>query len=119
MMFTASAISVAFGLLLLALLLVEHIQKRNWPRISLVLFITMLASGIYCLAAGIYLAVDWNDPMAGKDITTIAHYVHHPKGWVIIAAVRVWPYVLIVAGAVSVFIGAGNFWLQHRAGSHK
>lgn len=80
----------------------------------MILFVVMLASGIYCLMAGVYLALDWKDPMAGTDIATISHYIHNPKGWIVVAVIRIWPYVLIVAGAVSAFIGAANLWLRHQ-----
>lgn len=81
-----------------------YLNRKNW-RLPLAILspLCVLCSG-YLIYVGLLLAVDWSNPFIGKG-TEVAKAVHNPKGWAVIAAIVVWPYLLIGVGVVTGYIG--------------
>ena len=67
-----------------------------------------LAASLYCVAAGLSLAVDWQDPFAAADPERLARASapHGGRGGLVVFAIRFWPYVLIGLGG---YFGYNNF----------
>jgi hypothetical protein len=81
-----------------------YLNRRNW-RLPLAILspICVLCSG-YLVYVGLLLIVDWSNPFAEKG-TEVARAVHNPKGWFVVAAIVIWPYLLIGIGVVTSYIG--------------
>jgi hypothetical protein len=101
-MFPGNLIAVAFVTMLMGVSANEFAEKRNWLTTCKLLATIGLAASIYCIAAGLSLFVEWQDPLADASAQTIAHAsaTGRGKGGIIIIMVRFWPYVLIGLGGM-------------------
>ncbi|TAW67563.1 hypothetical protein ELI15_14225 [Rhizobium ruizarguesonis] len=73
-------------------------EKRKYSLVRLACIGAALTS-LYVLLQGARMAVDWVDPFAGKE-GQMAGAIHNPKGWIIVAVIVVWPYLLMIIGAL-------------------
>ncbi|MBT6047727.1 MAG: hypothetical protein HOG49_13040 [Candidatus Scalindua sp.] len=85
-------------------ILAQFLGKRTMHRASNVLFVFSLIAGIYCLAAGIFLAAEWQDPFANANISSSTYVRGRGRGGLVILVIKYWPYVLI---------GLGGFIIYH------
>lgn len=53
---------------------------------------------VYCIVTGLYLAVNWVDPLANASPEEIAKHTHARGAGLVVFLIRIWPYFLIVAG---------------------
>ncbi len=70
------------------------VTLRKWRLLQISSAICILTA-TYLIIIGVYQAIDWVNPFAGKDV---AGAIHNPKGWIIVAMIVVWPYLLIIVG---------------------
>ncbi|EJC75755.1 hypothetical protein Rleg10DRAFT_5606 [Rhizobium leguminosarum bv. trifolii WSM2012] len=56
-------------------------------------------TSLYVLLQGAAMAVTWVDPFAGQE-SRMAGAIHNPKGWLIVAAIVAWPYLLMIIGVL-------------------
>jgi hypothetical protein len=103
----------AFASIFLAMLL----DWRNMYRASNVILVFGLIAGIYCVAAGIFLAIGWQDPFANANISSEelapAYVRGRGRGGLVILAIKYWPYVLIGYGAFFIYhspVRRRDFW---------
>ncbi|MBY5332161.1 hypothetical protein HFN03_33620 [Rhizobium leguminosarum] len=73
-------------------------EKRKFSLVRTACVVAALTS-LYLLLQGAAMAIDWIDPFQGKE-AGMAGAVHNPKGWIIVAAIVVWPYLLIIIGVI-------------------
>ena len=59
-----------------------------------------LSTSVYLLLAGLFLAADWPDPLAGADPSQIAHAAARRRGGLILLVIRFWPYFLMGVGGI-------------------
>jgi len=70
-----------------------------------------LLSALYCVAAGVYLLVDWVDPVVNAN----TEYTPHGRGsGFIVLMIRFWPYVLIGLGGVVAYNAALYIWYDRK-----
>lgn len=81
----------------------EKLVEKRMYRVIQVASAICVATAAYLAVIGVYQAIDWVNPFAGKS-DELANSVHNPKGWLIVALIVVWPYLLIVVGVVVGFI---------------
>jgi hypothetical protein len=79
-------------------------QKRRLTRLARALNAIGLVGAIYCVAAGIYLLIGWQDPFANADPMETAKAIHSPKAGLIVLLIRFFPYALIALGVYTVYI---------------
>ncbi|QKC86985.1 hypothetical protein EB232_35410 (plasmid) [Mesorhizobium sp. NZP2077] len=56
-------------------------------------------SSAYLILCGAILLTDWTNPFEGKG-GALGSAVHNAKGWLIVGAIVVWPYLLTLVGLV-------------------
>lgn len=71
-------------------------ELKKWRLLQIASGICLITSA-YVLIIGIYLAIDWVNPFAGKG-TEVASTVHSAKGGLIVLLIVIWPYALIAVG---------------------
>lgn len=108
-MFTATIIASSFIGMLAAVGLFSFFEKRGMLGAAKISAAIGLFAAAYCIAAGLFLLADWQDPFAVADPHEIAKAsgTHGGRGGIVIFAIRFWPYVLIGFGgyfAYSYFI---------------
>lgn len=70
------------------------VSWKQWRLLQISSAICVLTAA-YLIIIGLYQAIDWVNPFAGKDVSGA---IHNPKGWIIVAMIVVWPYLLIIVG---------------------
>lgn len=101
-MFSAGMIGTAFVLMFVFILAADGLE--DFPdRVRVFLWRIFLALGlisaVYCVAAGIYLAVDWPNPFAIADPDQTRDFVpRRRRVGLFLLAIRFWPYVLAGSG---------------------
>jgi hypothetical protein len=58
-----------------------------------------LLLGLYCLAAGLYWGIGWEDPFQGADPEEMSQVAAHPKKGLALFVMRYWPWLLMLFGA--------------------
>ena len=94
-MFSALPITVAFITMFAATFALMLIEKRRWYAAERPALITGLVAAVYCVAAGLFLIVGWQDPLAGAATEEV---VHRRGTGLVILIIRFWPYALIGLG---------------------
>ena len=99
-MFTSRVITVAFITMFAAAGLFLFFDKRGLIATAKTILVIGLVASLYCVAAGIFLLTDWQDPFAAADpqLLTKASASHGGKGGFVVIAIRFWPYVLVGLG---------------------
>ncbi|WP_244748282.1 hypothetical protein [Mesorhizobium sp. 131-3-5] len=64
-----------------------------------------IISSAYLVLCGGILLTDWSNPFKGQEVA-LGSAIHNPKGWLIVGAIIVWPYLLILVGLVIGYIAA-------------
>lgn len=85
--------------------LIEFLEERKAIKALKVVLVFNLIASLYCLVAGVYLALNWQDPFAQASSEQLgsAAASHGGKGGIVILAIRFWPYVLIGFGGMFAF----------------
>lgn len=104
-MFTSNLITISFILMLASIPIAEFSEKKGWKFMLKFFGWIILISGLYCLFAGIWMVGDWVDPLVNATSEQISNVASHRKGGIVLFAIKFWPYILIVLGSLSVFIG--------------
>ncbi|WP_245498912.1 hypothetical protein [Rhizobium leguminosarum] len=86
---------------------------RKFGFLQVFCWIAILTS-IYVLLEGAAMAVTWADPFAGKE-GQMAGAIHNPKGWIIVAAILVWPYLLMILGSLIGYLAIRDLRRVRRA----
>ncbi|MGO7115549.1 hypothetical protein ACCS79_03455 [Rhizobium johnstonii] len=81
----------------------EKIVEKRMYRVLQVASAICVITAAYLFLIGVYEAIDWVNPFAGKG-DELANAVHNPRGWFIIALIVVWPYLLVLIGLAMGFI---------------
>ncbi|CDN46821.1 hypothetical protein [Neorhizobium galegae] len=94
---------VLFGCLVFAFGIFPALTMKLWEKrkhglVRIACIVAALTS-FYVLLQGARMAIDWVDPFAGKE-SQMAGAIHNPKGWIIVAVIVVWPYLLMIIGAL-------------------
>ena len=79
----------------------NFLQSRGFVWTARILMFSALLASIYCVTAGIYLMEGWGDlfiDASGAELGN-ASARGRGRGGIIIAAIRYWPWVLIVGGS--------------------
>ncbi|MGO8476274.1 hypothetical protein ACC739_30125 [Rhizobium ruizarguesonis] len=71
-------------------------ELKQWRLLQIASAICLITSA-YLIIIGVYQAIDWVNPFAGKG-AEVASTVHSPKGGLIILLIVVWPYALVLVG---------------------
>jgi hypothetical protein len=94
---------VLFGCLVFAFGVFPALTMKLWElrKYSLVRLacIGAVLTSLYVLLQGAAMAVNWTDPFAGKE-GQMAGAIHNLKGWIIVAMIVVWPYLLMIIGVL-------------------
>lgn len=100
-MFAAKVIAVCFVTMLAAIGLFTFFDKRGLKGAANAALMIGLLASLYCIAAGIFLLTDWQDPFATADPQQLAKAsaTHGGRGGIVVLAIRFWPYVLIGSGS--------------------
>lgn len=118
-MFTASYITVAFISMFVAIRPYSFLEKRGWIELVKITISIGLIASVYCLVAGLYLLMGWQDPLAPLSSEEIsrAAVTHGGKGGIFLLAIRFWPYVLIGSGGYFsfVYLVILNRWFRKHA----
>ena len=99
-MFTAKVIAVCFVAMVAAIYPFTFFDKRGLVGAAKAALVIGLIASLYCIAAGIFLLTDWQDPFATADPQQLARAsaTHGGKSGIVVLAIRFWPYVLIGSG---------------------
>lgn len=99
-MFTAMVIAICFVVMIAAIGPFTFFDKRGLVGAAKASLVIGLLASLYCLAAGLFLLTDWQDPFATADPGQLARAsaTHGGKGGIVVFAIRFWPYVLIGLG---------------------
>jgi len=98
--FTAKMIAVCVVVMIAAIGSFTFFDKRGLVGAAKTSLVIGLLASLYCLAAGLFLLTDWQDPFATADPAALARTsaTHGGKGGIVVLAIRFWPYVLIGLG---------------------
>ncbi|MEX3008364.1 hypothetical protein [Hoeflea sp. TYP-13] len=116
-MFSAWPIAVAFIIMLTLVFLVEWSEKRGHRSLETFGFAIMALTGLYCLAAGLHLAIGWQDPFADmppEKLVEGATSHARGRGAIVLLVISLWPYVLIAASLFFGGLGFLGLWRQIR-----
>jgi L-asparagine transporter-like permease len=99
-MFTTKVIAVCFVTMLAAIGPFTFFEKRGLDTAAKAILVIALLASLYCIAAGIFLLTDWQDPFATTAPQQLAKAsaTHGGRGGIVVLAIRFWPYVLIGSG---------------------
>lgn len=86
----------------------EKVVEKRMYRVLQITSAICILTAAYALLIGVYQAIDWVNPFAGKG-EDLANSVHNPKGWLIVALIVVWPYLLVLLGLAMGFIAQREF----------
>ena len=99
--------------------LAEKLENKNLTSGLRAASAFCMLSSTYLVGVGGFLAIDWSNPFAGKE-DEVARSVHSLKAWIVVAAISVWPYLLIAVGLFTGYLGTlgwrrarKNFKLRH------
>jgi len=108
-MFTATLITIAVITMGFWLLFDALDYQSGWPQslkliVRVLLLVTLFAS-VYCILAGIHLAVEWQNPFSEVDPNTLgsAAVKGRGRGGIIILVWWLWPWVLMAVGGWNVY----------------
>jgi hypothetical protein len=87
------------------------VQHQGTGALLKALWAIGFGAAVYCIAAGLFLMVGWQDPLVAIAPEELARYstMHRGKSSTIILAVRFWPYVLIGLGGYFSFASVANW----------
>ncbi|CAN7258342.1 hypothetical protein LJR098_001063 [Rhizobium sp. LjRoot98] len=71
---------------------------RKFGLLRAACWLAILAS-LYVFSIGVHQAIDWHNPLAGKE-AQVAGTVHNAKGGLVILLIMVWPYALMLVGGM-------------------
>jgi len=98
-MISGNLIAIAFVLMILPIFLLEWLEKRRFYNLATGVLCVMSLASFYCLYAGVHLLAGWEDPLASADQVALGEAsANTRRGGLVVAAVRYWPYVLILLG---------------------
>lgn len=113
-MFTATLIATAFLGMFACVGAMTLSDKLKWRSASHALEVLAAIFSAYCIAAGAFLLVGWEDPFSGASSEQIASASTRGRGrgGIVILAIRFWPYVLIGLGAYMFYhaLGMLRYW---------
>jgi hypothetical protein len=91
--------------MILGIFPVQWLEQHNFGKIAQALVVLVLIAGVFCVLAGVHLAVGWEDPLAHADPEAIgrASGHHGRRAGLFVLAIRFWPYVLIGLGGYMVY----------------
>ncbi len=99
-MFPAQYIAVAFIAMMFIVFPFNFFDKRGFVTISKTMLIVGLICSIYCIAAGLSMAVGWEDPLSQANPEELASVSSKGggKAGLYILIMKFWPYFLIGTG---------------------
>ena len=112
-MFTSNLITISFIVMLGSIPIAEFSEKKGWKLILKFLGWVILISGLYCFLAGVSMVGDWVDPTANATSEQISEAAAYRKGGIALLAIKFWPYILIILGSLSLFIGKTLITKKH------
>ena len=100
-MFAGRIILVAFLISFVAAFPMAALAKLGRIRTIRALMLVAAVASAYCIAAGIFLSADWQDPFATAttDELTRGAVSSGGRGGIIILVIRYWPLALIAFGS--------------------
>lgn len=106
-MFSAELITFFFIGMFAGVFAFQFFDKRGATTLAKVAVALVCIASIYCVLAGLFLAIGWRDPIATVSANDIAEAVSSPggRGGIAIFAIRFWPFVLIGLGGYMAYYG--------------
>lgn len=91
-----------------SIFLCRFLEQQGAFRAAKFVMIYSVAAAMYCVAAGLWLAVDWHDPLAAASDNAAASGAvgHGRRGGLILVLIVYWPYALMAFGAYFGYLSA-------------
>ena len=106
-MFSAGLITFFFIGMFAGVFVFQFLNKRGATTLAKGTVAFVCIASVYCLLAGLFFAVGWQDPLAKVSANEVrqAAASHGGRGGIFIFAVRFWPFVLIGLGGYMAYNG--------------
>ena len=106
-MFSAELITFFFIGMFAGVFVFQFLNKRGATTLAKAAVAFVCIASVYCLVAGLFLAVGWQDPTAKVSAAEVGQAAasHGGRGGVFIFAIRFWPFVLIGLGGYMAYNG--------------
>jgi hypothetical protein len=105
-MFSAELITFFFIAMFVGAIVSQFFDKRGATTLAKSYMALVCVASVYCLLAGLFLAVGWEDPLAKVGANEVGHAAasHGGRGGIVVLAIRFWPYVLIGLGGYMAYL---------------
>ena len=115
-MFTATTIMIAFVGMLASKAVLLLAVKYKWRGVLWAAGMGLIVSSGFCVAAGIFLLLGWQDPLAGASAVQLSKAAVRARGrgGILILAIRFWPFVLIGSGGFCFYHALIILWYSRR-----
>ncbi|MEO6118854.1 MAG: hypothetical protein ABIP37_07265 [Methylotenera sp.] len=102
-MFSSEVITFFFISVIASFHILKLLDKFGATTLSKIILAFACLSSIYCLLAGLFLLIGWQDPLSAASSESLADTHSRYKG-LLFFAIKYWPYFLIILGIGSTFM---------------